>query len=101
MTVQDTPMKPQETVIYLLGELKGQVVSLQGSVDSSQATQAGINASVQTEIASMRRDIGTLSSEVGVLKAQMPRRAPWWSVAAGVASIAAVLVVAIQLFTNQ
>lgn len=94
-------MKPQETVIYLLGELKGQVVSLQGSVDSSQATQAGINATVQAEMAGLRRDLSGLSSEVGVLKAQMPKRAPWWSVAAGVASIAAVLVVAIQLFANQ
>ena len=93
MTMQDTPMKPQETVIYLLGELKGQVVSLQGSVDSSQTTQAGINATTQAALAALR-------SDVDVLKSQQSPRAPWWSVAAGLASIGAVLVVIVQLFTR-
>lgn len=86
-------MKPQETVIYLLGELKGQVGSLQSSVDTSLATQASINSSVQSALTSLR-------SDVDVLKAQMPRRAPWWSIAAGIGSIAAILTVAIQLFTK-
>ena len=91
--MQDTPMKPQDQVIYLLGELKGQVGSLQSSVDTSLTTQATINSTVQVALTGLR-------SDVDVLKAQMPRRAPWWSVAAGVASVAAVLVVAIQLFAK-
>ena len=93
MSMQDTPMKPQETLIYLLGELSGQVGSLQKSVDSSQTTQAGINAAVQAALVSLR-------SDVDVLKSQHSPRAPWWSVAAGVASIAAILVVIIQLFAK-
>ena len=92
MTVE-TPMKPQDQVIYLLGELKGQVGSLQSSVDTSLASQASINATVQNALTALR-------SDVDVLKVQMPRRAPWWTVASGVASIAAILVVALQLFTR-
>ena len=92
MTIE-TPMKPQDQVIYLLGELKGQVGSLQSSVDTSLANQASINATVQNALTGLR-------SDVDVLKAQMPHRASWWSIASGIASIAAIVVVIIQLFAK-
>lgn len=96
----DVAMKPQETVIYLLGELKGQFVSLQGSVDSAQTTQATINATTQAKLDSIDLRINTLNSDVHVLQSQQAPRAPWWSVAAGIASIAAVATVVIQIFTR-
>lgn len=98
MTMPDTPMKPQDTVIYLLGELKGQVVSLQGSVDSAQASQASINAAIQTEQSNLRNEMSAVKQDVSVLKSQQAPRAPWWSIAAGLGSIGAVIVVVVQLF---
>lgn len=100
MTMPDTPMKPQDTVIYLLGELKGQVVSLQGSVDSSQSSQASINASIQTEQAAIRNEVSVVKQDVSVLKSQQSPRAPWWSVAAGLGSVGAIIVVVVQLFAR-
>lgn len=52
-------MKPQDTVIYLLGELKGQVTGLQGSVDKSSTAQATINADNETEHAKFRTSIAS------------------------------------------
>lgn len=98
MTIPDAPMKPQDTVIYLLGELKGQVVSLQGSVDSSQASQASINAAIQTEQVALRNEVSMVKQDVSVLKSQQQPRAPWWSVAAGLGAIGALIVVIVQLF---
>lgn len=52
-----TPLKPQDTVIYLLGELKGQVGGLKDSVDTSNLSQATINAANETEHAKFRSEI--------------------------------------------
>lgn len=61
------PMKPQETVIYLLGELKGSVQSLQQSVDATARAQADINKANEEEHAKFRTDIAALATSVAVL----------------------------------
>lgn len=98
MTMPDTPMKPQDTVIYLLGELKGQVVSLQGSVDASQTSQASINAAIQTEQSNLRNKVSAVEQDVSVLKSQQSPKAPWWSLVSGFAGIGALIAVTAQLF---
>lgn len=60
-------MKPQETIILLLGELKGQMSSLQTSVDNSNKAQGDINKANEAEHAKFRDDISALSTAVAVL----------------------------------
>lgn len=62
------PMKPQDTVIFLLGELKGGVSSLKESVDSSAASQAQVNLANEQEHAKFRTEISSLNSDMAVLK---------------------------------
>ena len=61
------PMKPQDTVIFLLGELKGQVTSLKGSVDVSAASQAVVNTANEAEHAKFREEISKHDSMLAVL----------------------------------
>lgn len=61
------PMKPQDTVIFLLGELKGGVSSLKESVDSSAASQAAINTANETEHAKFRETLGVHATQLAVL----------------------------------
>lgn len=61
-------MKPQDTVIYLLGEIKGKVGSLKESVDSSSAAQALVNQANDVEHAEFRRTIGDHSTKLAVLE---------------------------------
>jgi hypothetical protein len=62
------PMKPQDTVIFLLGELKGSVASLQTSVDNNNLAQAAVNQQNEADHAKFREDIGGLTTDVAVLK---------------------------------
>jgi hypothetical protein len=89
------PMKPQDTVIFLLGELKGQLGAVATSVDAHASAQALINARHETEHTEFREGISGHDSAIAVLKEQMPKRTPWWSVAAGVGSLVAIAVVAV------
>ncbi len=94
---EDT-MKPQDTVIYLLGELKGEVGSLKQSVDSSATSQGTFNASMQTEINHLKTALSDeaaarqtadadLESSVAVLQALRPMKHGWpnWLSAVAVA----------------
>lgn len=60
-------MKPQDTVIFLLGELKGGVSSLKASVDSTAASQAAINAANEAEHAKFRETLGVHATAIAVL----------------------------------
>jgi hypothetical protein len=64
---QTAPMKPQDTVIYLLGELKGQVGSLTESVNSSATQQAAVNAANEAEHAEFRKTLGIHDTAIAVL----------------------------------
>lgn len=60
-------MKPQDTVIFLLGELKGGVSSLKESVDSSAASQALVNRQNEDEHAKFREAISGHDTAIAVL----------------------------------
>jgi uncharacterized protein YdbL (DUF1318 family) len=61
-------MKPQETIIFMLGELKGQMSSLQTSVENRDQAQADINKANEADHAEFRRDISAVVTDVAVLK---------------------------------
>jgi hypothetical protein len=72
------PLKPQETVIYLLGELKGQVGSLQGTVASSAASQAAVNLENKNEHAEFRKTLSAHADELTALRTAQPVKvSPW------------------------
>jgi hypothetical protein len=69
MTDEPTPpMKPQDTVIFLLGELKGSMTALQTSVETRDQTQADINKANEADHEKFRTDISAVVTDVAVLK---------------------------------
>jgi hypothetical protein len=96
-------MKPQDTVIFLLGELKGGVTALKESVDSSAAQQAVINAANESDHVKFREKLEAHSTALAVLddgkKTQrentlthMQRLGLWIAVPSGVASAVGIVV---------
>jgi hypothetical protein len=67
MTDESPPMKPQDTVIFLLGELGGKVTSLTDSVNSTAASQAAVNAANEAEHAKFREAISAHDTAIAVL----------------------------------
>lgn len=65
---QSPPMKPQETIIFMLGELKGSMTALQTSVETSNKAQGDINKANEADHEKFRGDIGGLSTRVAVLE---------------------------------
>lgn len=66
----DSPLKPQDAVMYALGELKGQM----GAVLSSQQAQAEVNAENRREHDEFRSAIAALQG------AQAPKVSGWQKV---------------------
>lgn len=64
-------MKPQDTVIYLLGKLEGQVSSVHETLNASTATQAAVNAENKREHEEFRSDIA------GIKATQPVKVSPW------------------------
>ncbi len=103
--MDETLMKPQDTVIYLLGELKGEVGSLKQSVDASATSQGTFNASMQTEIANTKVLINaeaatraqadaSISERVNTLETVRPTKHGWplvWSAISALIATAAML----------
>lgn len=77
----DAPIRPSTETNVLLGRLEAKVDAFK----DEQAASRG-------EMVGLRSDITTLSADVAVLKSQQRRPTPWWSVAAGIGAIAAVIV---------
>lgn len=96
------PMKPQDTVIFLLGELKGGVSSLKESVDSSAASQAAINTANEAEHAKFRESLSAHDTALAVLNdgkktqqentmTNLQRVGLWVSVPSGLAALAGLI----------
>lgn len=62
-----TPMKPQDTVIYILGELGGKMTSLSDSVNASNSSQAAINAANETEHKEFRETLSIHGTQLAIL----------------------------------
>ncbi len=93
-------LKPQDQIILLLGQLQGQVTSMQQSVETSASSQAAVNAANEAEHAEFRRELANHSSQLAVVTATAPQRAPWWSIAAGLAAVGALILTIVNLFNR-
>lgn len=86
------PMKPQETVIYLLGELKGQMASVQSSVAASTVAQAAINNENKREHEQFRKAIEENTLGLSELRATQPIKVSVWSKAGVIIALPASVV---------
>jgi hypothetical protein len=93
-------MKPQDQIIYLLGQIQGELKAVHVSIDAQNSRQAVINAANDSEHAEFRRELATQGSQLAVLSSSAPQRAPWWSVAAGLAAVGAMILTVVNLFTR-
>lgn len=100
------PMKPQEQIIYLLGELTGKMTALQASVDTAQTSQAATNSAHASQLASLRSDVDVIQAvmpnvatraEVQAVRQSIPTRTPWFSIVGGVAGVGAIVLSLITL----
>jgi hypothetical protein len=62
------PMKPQETVIYILGQLQGSMIALQTSVDNNNQAQAAINQKNESDHEKFQTTDADLDKRVAVLE---------------------------------
>lgn len=60
-------MKPQDTLILLLGELKGETRAIREGLAASQTQQAEVNAENKREHEEFRRTLGEHGSTLAVL----------------------------------
>lgn len=75
----DTPLKPQDAVMYALGELKGQM----GAVIQSQQAQADVNAENRREHEEFRSGIASLqAAQLAMQATQAPQVSLWQKVSA-------------------
>ena len=101
MTDLISQMKPQDQIIYLLGQIQGELKAVHVTIDAQNSRQAVINAANDSEHAEFRRELASQGESLAVLKASAPTRAPWWNVASGFAAVAALIVAVVTLFSIQ
>lgn len=86
------PMKPQETVIYLLGELKGEVRSTATAVTAASTAQAAVNAEHAKEHEAFRKSIEANTLDLAAIKAATPIKVSPWSKAGVIIALPASVV---------
>lgn len=86
------PMKPQDTVIYLLGELKGEVRSTTQAVTAASTAQAAVNSEHAKEHESFRKAIEANTLDLAAIKASTPVRVSTWSKAGVIIAVPASVV---------
>jgi len=91
-------MKPQDQIIYLLGQIQGEVKSLHASVEAGNSRQASINASTSADIAALRTRIEEHGELLAVLKAHAVPRMTWPQLVTGFAAIGALILSIRTLF---
>lgn len=94
----DAPqMKPQDTTIFLLGEIKGTLGALQSSVASNTQAQAEENSENKREHEEFRTKLTEHGDAITALRVGQPVKTPWFSVVGGVSGIGAIVLSAITL----
>lgn len=106
MTSPEPQMKPQDVVIYKLGELGGQMTSVQASVTQSAQIHAAESVENKREHAEFHKTLEVHAGKLATIEAQKPAvvvPASPWQKAAVIASIPATLlaVIAFIVFAAQ
>ena len=97
MVDESTPMRPQDQTNFLLGQLTGQVGSLQSSFESNAATQSEINAGFRAGIDKAQSTADAANSKAALVEARIPAKTPWTQIASGWAAIGAIVLAGIAL----
>lgn len=84
--IQDQHRDPSETVLYMLGGIDAKVDSALNGIQRMESSHATLASSVAQN-----------SADIAVLKANQVPKTPWWSVASGLAGIAAFVLAAIAI----
>lgn len=99
MSTPEPQMKPQDTMIYLLGELKGSVSALQSSVSQASTAQAAINAENKREHEEFRKTLEHNTLDIAEVKATQPLKISPWSKAAVIVAVPASIVALVGFIT--
>ena len=89
MTSPEPQMKPQDVVIYKLGELGGQMTSVQASVTQAASLQAADSAENKREHAEFRKTLGEHATSISALQGAQPVKVSGWSKAGVIVAIPA------------
>lgn len=93
-------MKPQDQIIYLLGQIQGELKAVHATIDAQNSRQAAINATVAADAADMRRTVIEHGEELAVLKASTAPRLSWPQIVTGLAAVGALIIASSTLFPN-
>lgn len=92
-------MKPQDVIVYKLGELGGQMTAVQAAVTASATIQAAEAAENQKEHAEFRKTLGEHATELSSLKSAQPIRVSPWSKAGVIIALPASVIALIGFIT--
>lgn len=92
-------MKPQDVVIYKLGELGGQMTAVQASVTQAATIQATESAENKREHAEFRKTLGEHATDLTTLKQSQPIKVSPWSKAGVIIALPASVVALVGFIT--
>lgn len=79
MTSPEPQMKPQDVIVYKLGELGGQMTAVQSAVQQSATIQAADSAENKREHAEFRKTLGEHSNHISALQTAQPVKVSGWA----------------------
>lgn len=91
-------MKPQDQIIYLLGQIQGELKAVHATVEAQNTRQATINATVAADVSKLTDKVDQHGELLAVLNSRP--RMTWPQVLTGVAAIAGLIITASILFPN-
>jgi capsular polysaccharide biosynthesis protein len=93
MSMDNSPqMKPQDTTIFLLGELRGLMTGLQTTVASAAKSQADAVTENRREHEEFRKTLETHADEITAIKSAQPVRVSPWAKAGVIIAIPSSLI---------
>jgi hypothetical protein len=98
MSMEPNPqMRAQDTVIFLLGEVKGELKALRETVTQSETVRAEQNAAHERDHHEFRETMSEHSTALAVLQSKVVPRTPWYTIVTGIAGIGGIVLSGIAL----
>ena len=96
-------MDPQHQLIYMMGEVKGELRSMRTGLDAAGARQADINLQNSAKFSDVDKtllDHAEQLAKLGVPKPEPAARPTWPQIIGGVGGIGALVILVLTLFPN-
>lgn len=93
-------LDPQGQIIYLLGQIQGELKAVHSTIDAQNARQTAINVEVKTELSTQARTIAEHGEELAVLRASQQPRLTWPQIIVALGSAAALILSIRTLFPS-